>query len=489
MRLRVKYSMYTIISVLTFGIFMGWASSSLDILDLILFFTVFILLILSMSIIKKPYIGVYLIIAMSPLVIYRYPLFNALNLSLQRLFLALVVISLTLILLNKRGTIQLNIKGMAVLKVQIVTFLVFILLNLMMALYSLNVSYAIKWLFALIAGGIIMALIVMMVSNREKLYIAIKVFIWSSILPLTIAFYQLYSWLAGKPVRLPLIDYLPLLHENSILHRPIGWEFGLGVPRLTGTFAEPNIFAMYLVGVLLFLICSIMSNIRKNRKIGFYLIILGVANFSVLLMTFSRSGWFSLLIGLIPILLYNFNLSFKPKVFLMLFTLLITISLASIFTPDTVFSENIFLQRLGLHDISLGGHIKTRLEGLQIFAKSPIIGAGLRSYGILVGQPEGVSSTHSPYFTYLAEGGLLGILFLLVWIGSIWKGIWTTFAKYGYKNRSRDFYYILAALSSFIALIFNNILYHTLFADNSWVLLGLILSIIAIYGKSHEKGK
>lgn len=482
--------MYTIISVLTFGIFMGWASSSLDIVDFTLLFTVFILFILSIAIIKKPYIGVYSLIAMSPLVIYRYPLFQAFNLSAQRLFLVLSVISLALILLNKRCTIQLYIKGMAVLKAQILTFLVFILLNLMMTLYSLNVSYAIRGVFTLIAGGIVMALIVMVVSNRERLNTAIKVFIWSSILPLTIAFYQLYSWLAGKPVRLPLIVYLPLLHENSILHIPIGWEYRLEIPRLTGTFAEPNIFAMYLVGVLLFLICLIMSNIRKNRKIGLYLIILGVANFSVLLMTFSRSGWFSLLIGLIPILLYNVDLAFKPKVFLMLFTLLlITISLAFILAPDTVFSENVLLQRLEFRDMSLEGHIKTRLEGLQIFAKSPIIGAGLQSYGILTGQPEGVSSTHSPYFTYLAEGGLLGILFLLVWIGSIGKGIWTTFVKYGYKNKSRDFYYILAALSSFIALLFNNILYHTLFADNSWVLLGLILSIVAICGKNHEKGE
>ncbi len=231
-----------------------------------------------------------------------------------------------------------------------------------------------------------------------------------------------------------------------------GWDEHLY--RLFSTFLDPNFAGTFLVLIMLLLFGNIIKLFRgKSLKLIFFML----ASFFVLvaiLLTYSRSAFVTLLIGLVGLLTVHRNY----KVLVSLVFLLIV--LFFLFSNYSIEGLNPF------RVVSSEARIQSAQEAFDIFSRNPILGVGFNAYryaqirygfreekGALVSNAD--AGTDNSYLFVLATTGVMGFfLFLDLWI-NILKEI--------YKRLKDKSAYAEVAFASVLSLLVNTIFINSLF--------------------------
>jgi len=185
----------------------------------------------------------------------------------------------------------------------------------------------------------------------------------------------------------------------------LGWDPHLY--RLAGLLFDPNFTGLYLVFTFLILTGLFLSPKTKNKK---GILFLMAISYLALALTFSRSSYLALLIGVFFLLWWQ-----KKRIFFIFFGAFFALTL--IFLPKPA-GEGVNLSRTSTIYLRLENY----QEGLSLFAQKPILGWGFNTYryarekalGIKedIPQHSGASNDASLIFV-LATTGILGFFFFL----------------------------------------------------------------------------
>lgn len=185
--------------------------------------------------------------------------------------------------------------------------------------------------------------------------------------------------------------------------------------RSQGTAPQPNLFAEYLVIILLLLFSALLYGREINKKKIIWMVLIGVGG---LLTAMSRGGWMSLVAGGV-FLLYYYQCIRKLRNWI---GFGLCVGLVIFLLPQT-------RQRLGGSD---GGSAMDRYYlakiAVEIIKANPVLGVGLNNYRMVVYKyvPDDyewnfIFVVHTLVLLILAEMGLPGILaLLLLFCRAIW---------------------------------------------------------------------
>lgn len=286
-----------------------------------------------------------------------------------------------------------------------------------------------------------------------------------------------FSWLLFVTLSSAIIPILVALYQ-FVFH--IGYvDDAFSVPRIYGTFAHPNIFALYLVVVLgstLLLFSS--SSEKRTKNISLFALF---SIFTILVMTYARAAWatFFFFLGLLATIKYPKILPALIFIPLALFLISPTIQdrvaegvnltpSSSLMWRITIWNDTIH-QTVSDNKILLG-------YGLNTFET---VAENLRGVRFLVNAP------HSEFVRSFVEGGIVGLciflFFSLAPIILLWK-LWR-------KNKntvSGDIFLILGSL--FISLLLLSFTDHVLRSTMvQWILFALLGGALKVYGDAHKK--
>lgn len=223
--------------------------------------------------------------------------------------------------------------------------------------------------------------------------------------------------------------------------------------RIFSLFSSPNVFALLLVFISLL---SLGMFLKKREGVFFIFFSL---NLFALILTFSRSAWLAFLVGVFILFVVKYKkiLLFSPLV-------LLIFAFNSIKERIMiVFSQNYLVDSL------LDGRIWSAINGLYLFQKSPLLGAGPGSYGgllalnyaspiYLLGIQHGYTAlyfTDNQWLEILVQTGFLGLLLFSLFYFLVIKNL---IIKYLLKQ---DIMYLVAIailVAFFVAGQFENVL-------------------------------
>lgn len=403
-----------------------------------------------------------LCIFFAPFNVYRLPITSGITLSITKFFLVIALLMVAYACAVKRSLFFVN-TALYSARREVGFFIFLFIVLFIMLLNSLQPSYGIKILF--LASTVFILYLAIVSSNLIlSLQAMFKTIFLSTLVVSGFSIYQIFSFYYFSEIPLaPLIEYLPLPHDESNLQRAHMWYLPGVVPRIVSVMTEPNSLGCFLAISSVMAIAVLLDNrqfgfSRKTRMLAKWTFLLSIVP---LIMSFSRSGWLTLLCGLIVLSpLMKLKNVITAASFILISVLVLFVQLGNVsFILDL--SESL-LKRVSVADAA--GHINVRLDALKIWQESPIFGVGFGSYGVITDGPKGVSSTHSYFVTYLVEGGLLGFFAFLSFI-------FIFPIKYFLVTRFRIIKspFFLLGLSLTLMIIVNNILYHNFWMEFTWV--------------------
>jgi O-antigen ligase len=276
---------------------------------------------------------------------------------------------------------------------------------------------------------------------------------------------------------------------NGVIYRY--WSLA---PQVLGTANEPGPFAGYLITTLL--VGFIAYNERKlfPKKILFTLVSF---QFLALLLTFSSAGW---IISIIVVGLYFLKRSvlslFKWGMIAIVAVAIIFSSVLLIWNVDISPAANFVFSRtftIVFYDPSKayeGGRISGKSLCFNMFKASPLLGVGIGNFPFYRNEflePQGIPFIKggpdlpaNVYFEVLAETGIVGFTFFMLFLISILK---ITFNDFKYLDKPLKSYGNMVAYPSIgvmINLFFNSIL-GILYV---WFLPAILIAIVS--GKNSD---
>jgi len=176
--------------------------------------------------------------------------------------------------------------------------------------------------------------------------------------------------------------------------------------RSYGTFPHPNIFAGYLV----FAIFSMMQFFKSSPKISFFVVSIFLL---ALLLTFSRTGLVSLIVGCFVFLLFALKKLGKWKLFKRV-SIVIACALLTLFILKAF---PLFLDRINSIDAqSLQYRVIYLVIGFAMFFQNPFgVGIGnftdiMQNFSILKLSPWEIQPVHNIFVLSLCELGIIGFV-------------------------------------------------------------------------------
>lgn len=253
--------------------------------------------------------------------------------------------------------------------------------------------------------------------------------------------------------------------------------------RILSIFWDPNVYAKYLLFVILLPISVIFTKNSLAYRDKLYLIaLIFLALFSIVL-TMSRSGILGFLVGVTTIFFMSLigrEINYQ-KAFVLI---LILISLAFVFIkPPKYFMRIGFLSQsfrnVKILDLT-GGRKYLMSAGIKMIKDKPLTGFGLDSFSDAYKDyrsPEvagRLAESHNSMITVASENGLIGLSVMLwVILLAIFRAL--KFAKSNLDFRLKTFAYWIPAV--IIAFLVHSSLYAYFFEDPFlWLPLGLIYS-------------
>jgi O-antigen ligase len=191
-----------------------------------------------------------------------------------------------------------------------------------------------------------------------------------------------------------------------------------GLNRIYATAFYPNVYAFYLMIILIF-ICTAYFYFNSYISRAFLLLLSLFVSFSLIL-TYSRAGWSSTVFGLgvfVLIIMRKINRRTTAHLIILLLTFSILISMSA----PKIASR--FLGITGFDISTVGFRIGIWVEFLKRFIDSPLLGYGIGSSYIV--SPEIIldfsSFPHSVYIKILSETGICGFIAYFAFVISLLK--------------------------------------------------------------------
>jgi len=301
--------------------------------------------------------------------------------------------------------------------------------------------------------------------------ISIKELIFSSLYLVRFVAYILFIYLVKNEIKDKKTNFEPYIIVSIILTlvfgfgqyfifpalEPItaaGWDRHLN--RLAGSWLDTGFTGLILVLQLHFLINRLFSN--KNKKLTYIDIVLSALVLIAILLTYSRSSYLALFIGLIII--------FKKKSVMYLLGICIFLGIGILILPRT-FGEGTKLLRTS----TINSRFISWQQGLNLFVNKPIFGYGFNTIRYI---KRDVGLEQSKWLSsHSASGFENSFIFLLVTTGALGTGlffywIWKLFKS----NQAKSL--IISSLGIIAA--------HGMFANSwfyPWVILWMGIIMIA----------
>lgn len=217
--------------------------------------------------------------------------------------------------------------------------------------------------------------------------------------------------------------------------RAYGIVLDRGVPRLIGTFSDPNIFAF---GNLLFFYYYLTHLKSTSSKIGLLL------SATALLLTFSRGAYIAVLIG--GLLLFITSKA-KTKLKMLLFgppiLYLLIIGVSKLFNMNI--AEIVGDRFSGSVDDNGSGRLEIWENGMQLFADNQYFGIGIynyRAYSNAIFNND--HYMHNTFLEVLTESGIIGFsLYITIFF-------WIFYDFYLHRSKVIDTRYLVATLISML---------------------------------------
>ncbi|MDP3793172.1 MAG: O-antigen ligase family protein, partial [Candidatus Uhrbacteria bacterium] len=292
------------------------------------------------------------------------------------------------------------------------------------------------WMEVLILVGFVWALTVIKVPVRSLA----TWFVISLIPHVLLAFHQYATQMVIGSTWLGMAGQNPLTSGVSvILHN------GDRILRAYGGFPHPNIFGGWLAVALPFIVWLTVQAKRRAEKIAW--MIAGAAFSIALVLTFSRSAWLAVFVGLLFTSIFCHSCGGRnpsdgspglaatrprmTKQFLLSFTIIfLATSLTAFFEREYIFVRLDANQ--GLEQKSLNERQRSFQQGWSLFLQHPLIGVGPGATAYAM------QSQIIPHFVpllILDEVGLVGVIGLIILIfqiplltkerlGEVWAMVW-----------------------------------------------------------------
>ena len=399
---------------------------------------------------------------------------------LSRLFIIVFLIGL-LVRLSLKASIYIN-------KVALVFGALFFLIlfqHFISVIISERVYDGLRQIFIYLGVMSLFIIILSMNFQTTTIIKGLKIFLAIGLFQGVYGIYQVIGGPFGWPTYQSIMSFIPTANDKTVDGFLYSGAFGLF--RAYGFFpGDVSHYAAYMATIVTLTISFIMSDPRsKYLKIVLFISVLA------LLLSLSRSGLLALILFGLPAL---FFLTVKLKVisnksYLIFFLYLCgSIVALMIFGPkigDLIgFDTSHLFETVNrrIYDLvnagqdpqgSMSIHILTRLMALDAFTLNPFFGTGLgvnASPWFSETYSAGWAGSHSHHFDILGQTGILGAFlewfFMLLVAQYMWRGLKLKQALIHEKL-------ILAGLfSTFILIIFGNILYHYFLNDFVWYLMG-----------------
>lgn len=270
-------------------------------------------------------------------------------------------------------------------------------------------------------------------------------------------------------------------------HLPVKVITALGgnVPRATGTFHNPNIFASFMMsGVLPLLAVLLNYKMPRGQRVLFALsTVIGIGG---LLASFSRSSWVATMVGVMVILWLSGKLRYF---FIMIFASIILILGLKEFVP---FAEYIFERFISIFTLfsefgSVGRTSSTAriyliIASFDMFFDHPLLGIGWRAFPYVF---SGYAPPGYPHWSYVNEPhtvmtmvlGELGIVGFAAFMWFVGKSFFMSLGRY---YRMQDSYLRAVAIgliATFVAFQVNQSFNGDLPNNMFWFCLGMLFAV------------
>lgn len=196
--------------------------------------------------------------------------------------------------------------------------------------------------------------------------------------------------------------------SNTVRVHEIG---NMLIQRVSGTLGYATDFAFFIAPITV-MIFSVYVGSIASKKDAIYIMSF-IAGSIALLLSFSRAGWISLLIGIIVICIYYF-----PKKQKAMRTVKLLLPIGVVLLSSILLFRMEILARIGGYDYgSSFTRIKMYKNALEIIKQHPIFGIGLNQYTIVMHNYDNWGylkniyyPVHNAYLFLAAEIGLPGLL-------------------------------------------------------------------------------
>lgn len=182
-----------------------------------------------------------------------------------------------------------------------------------------------------------------------------------------------------------------------------------GFDRVTGTFTHPNPLATYLTMIVV-LGVAVLPYVGRWYRIG--LVILIGAGAWTLLLTYTRSGWIAVFLGLAVVGYYQRGILLP-----LLGILLVVVALALPAVTERFADLSDTATASGQPVNSLEWRVQTWETALGA-VENPIVGMGLRSSDVLT---DANKLPHNDFVRMYVELGIVGFLVYLWFLGAAWR--------------------------------------------------------------------
>jgi O-antigen ligase len=198
--------------------------------------------------------------------------------------------------------------------------------------------------------------------------------------------------------------------------------------RISGYFQDPNSFACYSLVALP--IAIYLFNYKKNIYYRLAIIVLGLSTVTAVVISSSRSGFITLAVLILLIMLIPVH-KFKNRLIILFLTILIIIS----FTPIDYWTRIESVKALFTETEEMDRSLQIRKSqfetSFRFFLENPILGIGYGEYGT---KPEELLGgyvikqkrlqEHSTFLKFLVEFGLAGFIpFVILLVVTLRDGI------------------------------------------------------------------
>jgi|GEM_PF-1762322 len=230
--------------------------------------------------------------------------------------------------------------------------------------------------------------------------------------------------------------------------------------RASFPFISPNLFANYLVIIIMFCLGLIIHKIKKDRKDFLFFLSLFCLSLSFLTLFFTKSigGWVTLSISTFIFFVLGKMLNKKA-----LFVILVILILFSALLYMRIQENRDLTQPL----FSIYKRISYWKEVTSIIHQHPITGIGIGNFTL-----RETRAAHNSYLQIWAEMGLLGII---SWLTIIFFFVKKSIEKFHSKEKP---YFDLGILLGGVAFLFHNLIDLSFFIPQVaflwWVILGII---------------